>query len=101
LVPATQIDNVQAVLFAETSTIGARTIPVTKRALERSWLTVQLDGQTVRVKLATDAGRISNVAPEFEDVATAAATLGVPAKDVLARASAAALAALADPPVSD
>jgi hypothetical protein len=90
LLPAGHLDKVQAVLFSETSTIGARATTVTKRALDRSWLAVDVDGQSVRVKLATDDGRVVNVAPEFEDVATAAAVLGVPVKDVLARASAAA-----------
>src|SRR4029079_8231976 len=57
LLPLARLDAVQAVLFAETSTIGARATTVAKRALDRSWLTVDIDGHSVRVKLATDAGR--------------------------------------------
>jgi hypothetical protein len=87
-------DAVRQVLLDETSTIGVRSTPVTKRALERSWITVDIDGQKVRVKLAHDHGRRANLSPEFEDVAAAAAALGVPAKDVLARATAAALLSL-------
>ena len=35
-------------------------------------------------------GRLRNVSPEFDDVAAVAAATGIPAKDVLARATAAA-----------
>jgi pyridinium-3,5-bisthiocarboxylic acid mononucleotide nickel chelatase len=82
------------VLVTETSTIGVRTSAVTKHALDRSWVTVDVDGQPVTVKLAHDGGVRTNVAPEFDDVAAAAAALGLPVKDVLARASSAALRAL-------
>lgn len=82
---------VRRVLFTETSTIGVRAHTVTKYALERSWVTVDLDGQEIRVKLALDGAQRTNLAPEFDDVVAAAAALGAPVKDVLARAAAAAL----------
>jgi hypothetical protein len=94
LVGPTAVDDVRHVLLTETSTIGLRTSAVTKHALERSWITVDVDGEKVRVKLAHDGDRRTNVAPEFDDVAAAAATLGAPVKDVLARAAAAAQRAL-------
>jgi hypothetical protein len=87
-------DAVRQVLLDQTSTIGVRSTTVAKHALERSWITVDVDGEKVRVKLAHDRGRRANLAPEFDDVAAAAAALGVPAKDVLARATAAALRSL-------
>jgi hypothetical protein len=85
---------VREVLVTETSTIGVRSNPVSKYALERSWITVDVDGQKIRVKLAHDGARRTNVAPEFDDVAAAADALGAAVKDVLARATAAALQAL-------
>jgi hypothetical protein len=94
LVGADAFEAVRQVLVAETSTIGVRATPVTKHPLERSWITVDIDGEKVRVKLAHDGGRRTNLAPEFDDVAAAALALGVPAKDVLARATAAALRSL-------
>jgi hypothetical protein len=94
LVAADAAAAVRHVLVTETSTIGVRQTGVTKHALERSWLTVDIDGEQVRVKLAHDGGQRTNLAPEFEDVAAAAAALGLPPKDVLARASSAALRAL-------
>lgn len=94
LVPGASATAIRDVLLAETSTIGVRESPVTKHALARSWLTVDVCGVPVRVKIAGIAGRHLNVAPEFEDVAAAAARLGRPAKDVLARATAAAVSRL-------
>jgi uncharacterized protein (TIGR00299 family) protein len=82
---------VRDVLVSETSTIGLRATAISKDALERSWVTVDVGGQPVRVKLSHDSGRRTNLAPEFDDVAAAAAALGVPVKDVLVRAAAAAL----------
>jgi len=91
LAPIAAADGIRRVLTAETSTIGTRSAAVTKHALERSWITVVVDGQDVRVKIAEQDGRRSNLAPEFDDVAAAAAALGRPVKEVLARATAAAL----------
>jgi hypothetical protein len=85
------VDAVRTVLLEQTSTIGVRSTAVDKEALDRSWITVDVDGQQVRIKLAHRAGLRINLAPEFDDVAAAAQALGVPAKDILARASAAAL----------
>jgi hypothetical protein len=96
LVLASDVECVYAVLFAETSTIGARATAVTKRALDRSSLDVDIDGQPIRVKIATDRGKVVNISPEFDDVAAAAAALGMPVKDVLAAAGAAARARLGD-----
>ncbi|HMC69006.1 MAG TPA: nickel insertion protein, partial [Mycobacteriales bacterium] len=74
----------------ETSTIGVRTMPVGKHALDREFIEVDIDGQPVRVKLARLDGEVLNAAPEFDDVARAAAALGRPVKSVLAAAAAAA-----------
>jgi uncharacterized protein (TIGR00299 family) protein len=96
LVDAASAMAVRDVVLTETSTIGVRTTAVGKHALDRSWLTVDVDGQAIRVKLASANGRRNNLSPEFDDVAAAASVLGAPAKDILARATAAALRVLAD-----
>jgi uncharacterized protein (DUF111 family) len=83
-------DAVRRVVFTETSTIGLRETPVGKRALPRELRTVSVDGFDIRVKVAVFDGAVVNVAPEYEDVAAAAAALGRPAKAVLAAAVAAA-----------
>jgi hypothetical protein len=88
---------VREVLTAETSTIGLRESPVTKHALDRSWISTRVAGQVVKVKLATVDGRVRNVSPEYDDVAAAAVATGLPAKEILARAAAAAYADLDGP----
>jgi len=81
------------VVFAETSTIGLRTVPVDKVALPREIAAVDVDGQRVRVKLARLDGRVINASVEYDDVAAAAAALARPAAAVLEQALAAVHAA--------
>lgn len=85
---------VRSVLWRETSTLGVRGVPVRKWMLERRFIEVRVADGSVRVKLGLDAGHIVNVAPEYEDCARLATASGVPLKDVLARAQAAAIEAL-------
>jgi pyridinium-3,5-bisthiocarboxylic acid mononucleotide nickel chelatase len=90
LCAADRVDAVRRVVFRETSTIGLREHRVGKRALDREMRTVTVSGQPVRVKVALLEGEPVNIAPEYEDVAAAAAALGRPVKAVLAAAVAAA-----------
>ena len=90
LAPVALLPAVRAVVLTETSAIGLRTTAVTKTALERSDDVVDVLGQPVRVKRAFLDGRLVNSSPEWDDVAAAAAVLGLPAKLVLAQAVAAA-----------
>jgi pyridinium-3,5-bisthiocarboxylic acid mononucleotide nickel chelatase len=78
-----------AVVFAETTTIGLRERPVGKVALDREVRTVEIDGQSIRVKVARHEGEVVNAQPEYADVAAAASALGRPLKTVLADAVAA------------
>jgi pyridinium-3,5-bisthiocarboxylic acid mononucleotide nickel chelatase len=79
-------DRLRRTVFTETSTIGVREQTVAKTALERTEDVVDVRGQAVRVKRARLDGEVVNSSPEWEDVAAAARTLGVPAKQVLAEA---------------
>jgi pyridinium-3,5-bisthiocarboxylic acid mononucleotide nickel chelatase len=85
---------VRELLWRETSTLGVRGLPVRKWMLERRVVEVELPGGKVRVKLGLDGGRVVNAAPEYADCARLASQTGRPLKDVMARAQAAALAAL-------
>jgi uncharacterized protein (TIGR00299 family) protein len=87
------VREVQAAVFATTSTIGLRVVPVGKVALERTSSSVEVLGGRVGVKLAAADGRVVNVSVEYEDVATLARELGLPVKEVLRAATAAAEAA--------
>jgi hypothetical protein len=85
-----RIPAVQAAVFATTSTIGLRIVPVGKVALERTTGSVAvLDGR-VGVKIAIHRGRVVNVSVEYEDVAALARDRGLPVKEVLRAATAAA-----------
>ena len=77
-------------MFTETTTIGIRETPVSKRALSREEHIVTVDGEQIRVKTATLDGVIVNVQPEYDDVASAAAATKRPVKHVMAAAIAAA-----------
>ncbi len=89
LVDPSTAEAVRRVLFTETSTIGLREHEVTKRALRRHVVTVEVLGHPVRVKVAELHGQQVNAQPEFEDVAAAAEATGRPVKAVLAAALAA------------
>jgi uncharacterized protein (TIGR00299 family) protein len=84
---------VQAAVFATTSTIGLRIVPVGKVALDRTSASVEVLGGRVGVKVAVQEDRVVNVSVEFEDVAALARRLGLPVKEVLRAATAAAAAA--------
>jgi pyridinium-3,5-bisthiocarboxylic acid mononucleotide nickel chelatase len=84
---------VQAAIFATTSTIGLRIVPVGKVALDRTSASVDVLGGRVGVKTAVHEDRVVNVSVEFEDVAALARELGLPVKEVLRAATAAAVAA--------
>jgi pyridinium-3,5-bisthiocarboxylic acid mononucleotide nickel chelatase len=82
------------IVFRETSTLGLRETTVGKRALDRRFLTVDVAGVPVAVKVGLlPDGTVTNVQPEWSDAHRAAAALGRPVKRVLAEATAAALAA--------
>ena len=96
LVAPAVADAAARVLFTESSTIGIRTTQVGKRALDREWVAVAVDGHDIRVKVARLDGRVVNAVPEYDDVAAVAVTTGRPVKVVLAAAAAAAAHLLDD-----
>jgi uncharacterized protein (DUF111 family) len=88
LCPPSRLAALRDVVLTETSTLGLREYPVGKRELARHFATVSLEGRPVRIKFASHRDRLVNGQPEYEDVAAAAAALGIPLKTALARASA-------------
>jgi pyridinium-3,5-bisthiocarboxylic acid mononucleotide nickel chelatase len=77
LVPAGTLDAVLEALFRNTPTLGARHWPVQRPALERAETTVVWRGHSIRVKRAGIPGGGTRSKPEYEDVARAAAALGL------------------------
>jgi pyridinium-3,5-bisthiocarboxylic acid mononucleotide nickel chelatase len=76
------IDRLLAILFRESTTIGARTYEVQKRMLQRQTVTIQTPFGEVRVKVARFGDQVVNAAPEYEDCRSRAAELGLPIKEV-------------------
>ena len=90
LCPPDAVAAVQTAVFANTSTIGLRVVPVGKVALERTTSSVDVLGGSVGVKVARFDGRVVNVSIEYEDVAAVARAQELPVKEVLRAATAAA-----------
>jgi pyridinium-3,5-bisthiocarboxylic acid mononucleotide nickel chelatase len=90
---ADAVAAVQAAVFATTTSIGLRVVPVGKVALERMHTSVEVLGGTVGAKVAVLDGRVVNVSVEYEDVAALARAVDLPVKEVLRAATAAAEAA--------
>jgi len=87
LVGPAEAAAVRDAIFMHTSTLGLRETAVVKRALERRFRAVYVDGQRIAVKLGSlPDGRMTTAQPEWEDVRRAAAALGRPARAVIAEA---------------
>jgi uncharacterized protein (TIGR00299 family) protein len=71
-------------IFAETTTIGARSYEVTRRALARETVRVETQFGPIDVKVAylNDGHSAVNVMPEFEQCRTAAKKAAVPLREV-------------------
>ena len=81
-------DTLRGVLFRETTTLGVRSHLVERWQLKREWVTVDVGGSPVRLKVGRLGGEVVNVSPEYDDCAAAAAATGLPLKEVFARARA-------------
>jgi hypothetical protein len=88
LVDPVDADRIAGVLTAETGSLGVRGSRLDKWPAARTVETVDVDGQAIRVKVTSDRIKV-----EFDDAAAAASSLGLPVREVLARAEAAASAA--------
>ncbi|MGW6196412.1 nickel pincer cofactor biosynthesis protein LarC [Kribbella sp. NPDC055110] len=89
LVGNANAETVRAVILAETSAIGLREFGIRKHAADREFATVDVEGQSIHVKIARYGGQVINVQPEYDDVAAAANVLKKPVKSILAKAVAA------------
>ena len=70
------------VLFRESPTLGVRVHEVERAVLERRVVTVSTRYGKVRVKEGLRGGRVTNAAPEYEDVRRAARSKDAPLKRV-------------------
>ncbi len=88
LVDTGRAPAVRDAIFRQTTTIGLREQPLTKHALEREIVGIEVGGRPVDVKLARHQGVVVNAQPEYDHVVRAATELGRPVNDVLTEAAA-------------
>jgi uncharacterized protein (TIGR00299 family) protein len=75
-----------SLIFAETTTFGARTYAAQRRTLPRESVNVHTQFGDVRIKLSRVNGRILHVAPEFEDCRKLAVEKNVPLQQIISEA---------------
>jgi len=75
-------EELVAILFRETTTLGVRFHTVERRVQSREWLDVQTPHGVVRVKTGEHG-----FAPEYEDARKIASVSGIPLKQILAEAA--------------
>jgi uncharacterized protein (TIGR00299 family) protein len=75
-----------SLVFAETTTFGARTYRAQRRALPRELISVTTSFGEVHIKVSRVNGRILHVAPEYEDCRKLALERNVPLQQVIAEA---------------
>ena len=78
--------TVMTLIFAETTTFGARTYRAARRTLPREFVSVSTDFGDVRIKISRMNGRILHVAPEYDDCRRLAVEKNVPLQRVISDA---------------
>jgi hypothetical protein len=79
-------DALMELIFAETTTFGARSYRAQRRVLPREWITVATSLGAVRVKVSRVNGSIRHAVPEYEDCRKLAEEKNVPLQVVIAEA---------------
>jgi uncharacterized protein (DUF111 family) len=82
IAPPEKREELIALIFRETTTLGVRFYNAERRVQARDWVEVTTAHGVVRVKTAPDG-----FAPEYEDARKIAAATGLPLKQVLAEAA--------------
>ncbi|MDQ6887259.1 MAG: nickel pincer cofactor biosynthesis protein LarC [Gemmatimonadota bacterium] len=83
-------DALRTMLFSHTTSIGLRRTLIERHALAREERTVELLGETIRIKVVTLPDGTRRAKPELDDVCRLASATGLAPLDVAARAAAAA-----------
>jgi len=79
-------DRLEALLLTESTSIGVRRSSVTRRALPRHTVSVQVGGHVVHLKVVRLPSGGTRAKPEWDDVYRVAKALGIPAIEVAERA---------------
>jgi uncharacterized protein (TIGR00299 family) protein len=86
LAPVALQEEVEKIIFTETTTIGIRHYAVQRTALDRREETAKTPWGSVRVKISASNGKVCSATPEYDDCRKLAEANGVPLKEVLAAA---------------
>ena len=73
----------QEMLFAETTTLGVRSMSAHRRILPREWVKVSTKFGDIRMKVSRVNGDIRQAAPEFDDCRKLASEKNVPLQQIL------------------
>ena len=79
-------EQLTAIVFRESTTIGVRYQEMSRDCLDREMVTVDTAVGPVRFKIARQNGQVVNAQPEFDDLVKRAAERGIPIKEVQALA---------------
>ena len=85
-----RVNDLTAIILAETTTFGLRISEVERRCLEREWIEVDTQFGRARAKLGQLAGRVITIAPEYEGCRKLANEHRVPVRQVYGAVQAAA-----------
>ena len=83
LCPAALKDELEQIIFKETTSIGIRSYPVDRTALDRREESVETPWGPVRVKISSLDGTVFTATPEYDDCAALAEKNDVPLKTVI------------------
>lgn len=81
------VQNIEELLFKETTTLGIRKRLVERDCLDRDYRTINLKGCEIKIKVALRNGKILKYAPEYKDCLLAAETLNQSLKEVYEEAN--------------
>jgi uncharacterized protein (TIGR00299 family) protein len=81
LVERAKLDDIVKIIYAETTTLGVRVLPVQRIKLNRTQKEIQTDLGTVKVKVV-DRGGQKEYVPEFEECKRISRERNIPLKDV-------------------
>jgi uncharacterized protein (TIGR00299 family) protein len=82
LAEADRMDGLCEAVFQETSSIGLRYFPVSRRVLTRDIKTIRVSGEDIRIKVAASGSGAVNAQPEFDDCQRVARKKSLPVKVV-------------------
>jgi uncharacterized protein (TIGR00299 family) protein len=83
LCPVSIKNELEKIIFSETTSIGVRSYPVDRTTADRMEKTVETAFGSVRIKISSLNGEVCSVTPEYEDCRALAEKNGVPLKEVI------------------